>query len=589
LYSLLHLSGYDLSLDELKNFRQLGSKTPGHPERGLTPGVETTTGPLGQGVANAVGMAMAETILAGKFNTKEHTVIDHYTFVLAGDGCMMEGITSEAASLAGHLGLGKLIVFYDSNNITIDGSTEITFTEDVLKRYEAYGWQTFSGSAYDVEGIMHLVEKAKQDRDRPSFILLESVIAKGAPNLAGSHKAHGAPLGGEEVALTKKALGVAENEMFFIDPLVKTYFEQKRTLWRGRYQKWQNTFAAWKQQNPGLYKEWQKYFAAPDLSTALFPAYKPGDKVATRSSGSDILNAAAAALPNLVGGSADLAGSNKTHLKGLGDYQKDNHEGRNINFGVREHAMGAVTNGLALHGGLRVFCATFLVFSDYMRPPIRLAALMKLPVCFIFTHDSVFVGEDGPTHQPVEQLAALRVIPNLLVFRPADAQEHVELWKAVCAHTGGPTVMALTRQNLTVFEKEDPSWREHIKRGAYTVKGMENEPELVLIATGSEVELALRIAEELGDLRLRVVSMPCRELFLSQEREYRDAVLPPGVRKMVIEAGVPCGWQGIAGENGMVMGINRFGESGPGEEVAEYLGLNVTGLVERTRAFLKNQ
>jgi transketolase len=589
LYSLLHLSGYDLSLEELKNFRQLGSKTPGHPEKNLTPGVETTTGPLGQGLANAVGMAMAETMLAQKFNTREHTLIDHYTYVLAGDGCMMEGVTSEAASLAGHLGLGKLIVFYDSNTITIDGSTEITFTEDVLKRYEAYGWQTFSGSAYDIEGILHLVEKAKQDPDRPTFILLESVIAKGSPNLEGSHKAHGAPLGKEEVALTKKALGLPENEMFYIDPLAKSYFERKRTMWKERYQAWQGTFSAWKRQNPGLFTIWKQYFSAPDLSAASFPAYKTGDKVATRSSGSDILNAAAAALPNLIGGSADLAGSNKTHLKGLGDYQKDNHDGRNINFGVREHAMGAVTNGLALHGGLRVFCATFLVFSDYMRPPIRLAALMKLPVCFIFTHDSIFVGEDGPTHQPVEQLAALRIIPNLLVFRPADAQEHVELWKAVCARMDGPSVMALTRQNLTVFEKEDTSWREHIRRGAYTVKGTDDTPELVLIATGSEVELALQIAEKLGDLRVRVVSMPCRELFLTQDMDYRDTVLPPGVGKLVIEAGVSCGWQGLTGENGMVIGIDRFGESGPGEQVAEYLGLSLPGLVERIQGYLKKR
>jgi len=576
LYCLLHLSGYDLSLEELKNFRQLGSKTPGHPEHGVTVGVETTTGPLGQGLANAVGMAIAETILADRFNTKDHTIIDHYTYALAGDGCMMEGVTSEAASLAGHLGLGKLIVFYDSNKITIDGSTDITFTEDVTRRYQAYGWQTLSGSAYDIGEIVGLIEQAKAETQRPTLIVLTSVIAKGSPHLAGSHKAHGAPLGEEEVALTKKALGVPETAMFYIDPQAKDYFGQKQIVWAEQQKQWQQEYTEWRQANPELYKLWQRFFAEDEPADLKLPDYKVGDAIATRSSGHEILNATAQGMPYLIGGSADLAGSNKTDLKGLGEYQKTNHSGRNICFGVREHGMGAVTNGLALHGGLRVFCATFLVFSDYMRPPIRLAALMKLPVIYIFTHDSIFVGEDGPTHQPVEQLAALRIIPDLLVFRPADAQEHVELWKLVCGYKDGPIAMALSRQNLAVFEKQDPDWKKQIKRGAYIVKDCAGTPDLILIASGSEVGLALQVAAQLEDKKIRVVSMPCRELFLQQPAARQNELLPPEVTKAVIEAGVTFGWQDIIKGKGMVFGIDRFGESGPGKSVAEYLGLKVT-------------
>jgi len=583
LYSLLHLSGYELSLEDIKNFRQLQSKTPGHPENLLTPGVETTTGPLGQGFANAVGMAIAEVMLAARFNTPQHTVIDHYTYVLAGDGCLMEGVSSEAASLAGHLGLSKLIVFYDFNKITIDGSTDITFTEDVLQRFSAYGWQTLSGSAYDTDEILALVNQAKQEKGRPSLILLRSTIAKGSPHLAGSHKAHGAPLGNEEVALTKKALGVSESEMFYVAPEAKAYFQAKQKLWDKYYDEWQQLFKEWKQNNPELFNEWQKYFDGKNLPAITYPLYEVGDEVATRSSGGEILNATAKALPHFIGGSADLAGSNKTLLKGMGSFQKDNRTGRNINFGVREHGMGAAVNGIMLHGGLKVFCATFLVFSDYMRPAIRLAALMKLPVLYIFTHDSIFVGEDGPTHQPVEHLEALRVIPNLLVFRPADAQENVEVWKLACEHSSGPSVMAYTRQNLTVFVKSDPHWKENIKKGAYIVADSEGVPDVVLIATGSEVGLALEAARELNDLKVRVVSMPCRELFLQGPAAYREELLPDSAKKVVIEAGVSSGWHVITGGNGAMIGIDRFGESGPALEVAEHLGLSVLKIVQKVK------
>ncbi|MBN1798525.1 MAG: transketolase [Spirochaetales bacterium] len=583
LYSLLHLSGYDLSLDDIKNFRQLHSKTPGHPENRLTPGVETTTGPLGQGVANAVGMAIAESFLAARFNTRQHTVIDHYTYVLAGDGCLMEGVSAEAASLAGHLGLGKLIVFYDSNKITIDGSTDITFTEDVLQRFEAYGWQTLAGSAYDTDEIMALVNPAKQEQVRPSLILLRSKIAKGSPNLEGSHKAHGSPLGAEEVALIKKTLGIAESDMFYAAPEAKIYFNAKQKLWDTSYAEWQQRFKEWKKSNPDLFDEWKKYFNGREISAVSFPSYNVGDKIATRSSGGEILNATAQALPNLIGGSADLAGSNKTELKGLGSFQKHDRTGRNINFGVREHAMGAVVNGIMLHGGFRVFCATFLVFSDYMRPAVRLAALMQLPVLYIFTHDSIFVGEDGPTHQPVEHVEALRTIPNLRVMRPADAQENVELWKLSLKHNSGPCVMAYTRQNLTVFEKSDPDWKENIKKGAYVVMDSGDVPDVVLIATGSEVGLALEAAHALEGLKVRVVSMPCRELFLQAAAEYREQLVPSASKKVVVEAGVSSGWHVITGGNGAVIGVDRFGESGPASKVAEHLGLSVQNIVKKVK------
>jgi transketolase len=586
LYSLLHLSGYDLSLEDLAGFRQLGSRTPGHPEYGITPGVETTTGPLGQGIGNAVGMAIAERMLAARFNTPRHAIVDHYTYVLAGDGDMMEGVASEAASLAGHLGLGKLIVFYDSNRITIEGSTALAFSEDVRKRYEAYGWHTQSGSAYDLEGILSSAQAARAEPDRPSLILLESVIAKGAPTKAGSHEAHGAPLGEEEIRLAKRAMGVPEDAFFHVPPGVYEYFAEKRRAHEARYRKWQQTFRDWSRENPGLAAQWSLFFQGADLGAADLPAYKVGDKAPTRKAGGDALNALAKAVPNLVGGSADLAPSNNTMLKGMGSFQKDNPAGRNLHFGVREHGMGAVANGIALHGGLRPYCATFLVFSDYMRPSIRLAAMMKLPVVYVFTHDSIHVGEDGPTHQPIEHAAALRVIPNLAVLRPGDPEETGEAWKMALERGDGPTALLLTRQNLPVYAKADPDWRAQMhRRGAYVVSDSEGEPRGVLVATGSEVSLALQVKAGLGP-RIRVVSMVCRELFLRQPQEFRRSLIPGNACQVALEAGAALGWEAVVGEKGLIQAVVRFGESGPGEKVAVHLGLSAEEILSKIKSTL---
>ncbi|MBN2553714.1 MAG: transketolase [Spirochaetales bacterium] len=585
LYSLLHLCGYPLRMEDIKNFRQLGSKTPGHPEYGQTVGVETTTGPLGQGMANAVGMAIAERMLGAAFNT-DKKVIDHYTYVLAGDGDMMEGISAEASSLAGHLGLGKLIVFYDSNRITIEGSTDLAFSEDVRKRYEAYGWQTLEGDAYDVEGILGLVESARRETGRPSLILLHSTIAKGSPNKAGSHETHGAPLGEEEIAAAKKALG-APAEPFDIPEAAKAYFRSRQKDWQQAYGSWQDLFEAWSRENPDKRKAWDRQFAPVDLSGATFPQFEQGAVMATRKASGAVLNSIAAALPQLVGGSADLAPSNNTLLKGFGSFQAGSPEGRNLHFGIREHAMGAIVNGMSLHGGLRPYCATFLVFSDYMRPAIRLAALMGLPVIYVFTHDSVFVGEDGPTHEPVEHLAALRAIPNLLVLRPADAQETAQAWRMALQRGVGPTALALSRQNLTVFAKPD-EWNELWANGAYAASDSKGDPALVLVATGSEVNLALEVKAALGRAgdSVRVVSMPSRELFLKAPEKYRKKLIPDSASRVLLEAGVSLGWSDVVGPQAVMVTIDRFGESAPAARIAEHFGYTVAAVKERVEKLL---
>ncbi|MEW5818060.1 MAG: transketolase, partial [Spirochaetota bacterium] len=557
----------------------------GHPEYWCTPGVETTTGPLGAGFANAVGMAIAEEMLASIFNTSKHKIFDHYTYVLAGDGCMMEGVSSEAASLAGHLGLGKLIVFYDSNKITIEGSTELTFTEDVLGRFKAYGWQTLSADAYDVEGIHKLVEEAKAEKNKPSIILVKSVIGKGSPNLAGSHKVHGAPLGKEEVIAARKNLGIPENENFYVHPNAIKYFAEKKNEWKRVYDTWQATYMAWKKENPELKRKLDQFYSnnSSYLQSVQLPDFPEGTKMATRAASGKVLNALAAALPNLVGGSADLAPSNNTAMPDYMDFSRENRKGRTLHFGVREHAMGSITNGIWLHGGLRAFCATFLVFADYMRPSIRLAALMKLPVIYIFTHDSIYVGEDGPTHQPVETLASLRVIPNLVVLRPGDAQETALAWTIAAGRTGGPTALALTRQNLEVYPKADKDWKHTALRGAYIVKDCEGRPDVIVVATGSEVNLALKAAGCISDKKVRIVSMLSRELFYSQDDGFTETILPKGIKTVAVEAGVSFGWERVASGNNAILSINRFGESGPAEEVAEHLGLTVAALIEKIR------
>ncbi len=588
LYSLLHLAGYSLSLEEIKNFRQLGSKTPGHPEYGQTVGVETTTGPLGQGIANAVGMAIAERMLGVAFNT-DKKVIDHYTYVLAGDGDMMEGVSAEASSLAGHLGLGKLIVFYDSNRITIEGSTDLAFSEDVSKRYQAYGWQTLEGDAYDVEGILKLVDTAKRESAKPTLILLHSTIAKGSPNMAGSHHTHGAPLGEEEVAATKEALGVPQ-EPFHIPEAALSYFQSKAERWKQSYRSWQELFAAWSTENPEKQKVWDRHFAPPDLRDVAFPTFKEGDTMATRKASGAVLNAIASAVPQLVGGSADLAPSNNTLLKDFGSFEADSPEGRNMHFGIREHGMGGIVSGMALHGGLLPYCATFLVFSDYMRPSIRLAALMGLPVIYVFTHDSVFVGEDGPTHEPVEHLAALRAIPNLLVLRPADAEETAQAWRMALERADGPTALALTRQNLSVFAKADGKWAQHFAYGAYIASESASggEPELVLVATGSEVNLALEAKAALGSAgrKARVISMPSRELFLDAPEEYRKALIPDSSYRVLLESGISQGWADVVGRDAVLVTIDRFGESAPAAKIAEHLGFTAPAVAQRIKALL---
>jgi transketolase len=577
LYSLLYLSGYQgITLDDIKTFRQVGSKAAGHPEYGLIPGIEITTGPLGQGVASAVGMAIAETMLAARFNTDKRTIVDHYTYALAGDGCLQEGVSGETASLAGHLKLGKLIVFYDSNKITIDGSTDLAFTEDVARRYEAYGWQVLRGSMYDFEGIHRLVTEAKQERARPSIIILTSIIGKGAPKKQNTADIHGAPLGPEELAAAKKNLGIPGETDFFVAPEALAYFRAKGDEWKKTRQAWQTEFDAWSKENPEKRKEWDAFYAGKTAPADL-PKYNAGDKLATRTAGNKALQAVTAANANLVGGSADLKGPNAVGFPG-GVYSPQDRKGRYIHFGIREFAMAAISNGIQLHGGLRAFCSTFMVFADYLRPALRLSALMKQPVIYVLTHDSIFVGEDGPTHQPVEHLAALRVIPGLRVFRPGDAEETAEAWVMALERREGPTVLALTRQNVTVFPKEDPDWRNTIRTGAYVAKKAAGKPDAVIIATGSEVNLALEAAAKSGK-NIQVVSMIRRELFESQPAALRETIVPPGVRVFCCEAGVKTGWERWAKPED-ILSIDRFGESGPGPKVGEYLGFTADALVK---------
>lgn len=577
LYSLLHLTGYGLSLSDLQNFRQLDSRTPGHPEYRDTPGVETTTGPLGQGFANAVGIAMAERMLAARFNTPDFDLINHFTYVLAGDGDLMEGVTHEAASLAGHLGLGKLIVFYDSNKITIEGSTDLTFSDDVLKRFESFHWHTAECDGYDYPRILELVNTAQGIPDKPSLILLHTRIGKGAATKAGSHKVHGSPLGEEEIRATRRALNLPEEAAFYIDPAATSYFTSRQKDWERDFKDWEALFTAWGEKHPELLRKWNSFFNTnPPEYKGSFSLFKEGDKLATRAASGKVLNAIAGDLENLIGGSADLAPSNNTHLDAFEHFQKETPGGRNLHFGIREHAMGSIMNGMALCGAIRPFGATFLVFADYMRPAIRLAALMKLPVIYIFTHDSIFVGEDGPTHQPIEQVASLRIIPGLMVLRPADAQETELAWEMAINNTGGPSALILTRQGLEVFPKAEPAWQDKIKSGAYIAQDSEGEPDVVVIATGSEVTLALEACRELGSQRTRVVSMISPGLFQSQPLSRREFLIPPGAEILVIEAGISFGWQGIAGRPASVIAIDRFGKSGPGSKVAENLGLSLS-------------
>jgi transketolase len=593
-YSALHLAGYDLGIDDLQRQRQWGSRTPGHPEHLLTPGIEVTTGPLGQGVGNAVGFAIAERVLADRYNRPGHRVVDHRTWAFASDGDMMEGVSGEASSIAGFLRLGKLTVLYDDNHITIDGRTEITFGEDVEARYRAYGWHTLAvEDANDLEAIAAAFQAAVEEPRRPTFIRLRSHIAWGAPHAQDTPKAHGAALGEDEVRATKQAYGWDPDKHFYVPDGVYDRWRARVPANQAARADWRRRLDAYAEVEPELAAELRDGLAGrlPEGWDAdLDKLFVEPKQLATRSASQQVMNAIAPRLPTLLGGSADLAESNKTDLEGAGDLGPET-VGRNLHFGIREHAMGAISNGLALHGGLRPFAATFLIFSDYMRPSVRLASLMELPVIYVWTHDSVGLGGDGPTHQPIEHLAALRAMPRLRLFRPADGPETAEAWRAAIRRTDGPTALALTRQNLPPIDRTEHAGPQGLHRGAYVLaEASGGRPQLILIATGSEVWVALAARERLqaDGIATRVVSMPCWELFEEQDEAYRDQVLPAAVRaRVAVEAAATFGWARWVGEAGDVVGIDHFGASAPGEVNLEKFGFTPENVTARARAVVE--
>ena len=588
IYSLLHLFGYGLTVDDLKNFRQLGSKTPGHPEYGHTIGVETTTGPLGQGISNAVGFAIAEARLANQFNREGYPVVDHYTYALVGDGCMMEGISSEASSLAGTLKLGKLIVQYDDNDISIEGNTDIAFREDVGMRYQAYGWQVLKvDDGNDVEAISTAIAAAKANTEQPSLIIVKTEIGFGCPAKQGKASAHGEPLGADNVKCTKENLGWPADKDFYVPDEAYAHLAAIHAQGQAAEDKWNALFADYRAKFPDLASQWDQWFHG-ELPENLLddPAFMAFDKPdATRNSSGIALNRLAAIVPNLMGGSADLAPSNKTELKGKGDFSAEDRSGANMHFGVREHAMAAIANGMALHGGLRPYVATFLIFSDYLKHTMRLSSLMNLPVVYVLTHDSIGVGEDGPTHQPVEQLASIRSIPGFTLFRPADSRETAAAW-VYGLSANGPTALALTRQNLPLYEGTGKA----ALKGAYVLKeASKPTPDILLLASGSEVELiykAAAVLEEQG-IAARVVSMPSWEVFNRQSAEYRESVLPSSVRtRLAVEAANDFGWHRYIGLDGDILCMQGFGASGPANQVFEHFGFNVDNVVAKAKKLL---
>jgi transketolase len=585
LYAVLHLAGYDISLDDIKQFRQWGSKTPGHPEYRHTPGVETTTGPLGQGFANAVGMSLASKVLADEFN-RDTDIINHYVYAIVSDGDIMEGVSSEAASLAGHLGLGNIVFIYDSNDISIEGSTALTLSDDTEKRFTSYHWHVQKIDGHDFDAVEQSLINAQQEREKPSIIIAKTRIAKGSPNMEGSEKTHGAPIGEDEVRATKINIGCKGDETFCVPERVYDIFQARREELKEIYETWRKRFATG---TAGGDKDiLQRFYSMPDLNDLKekLPSFDPEKAVATRSASGMVLETLFMELPNIIGGSADLAPSNKSFVKGFSESGR-NTTGRNIHFGVREHAMGAILNGIAYYGGFIPYAATFLVFMDYMRPPIRLAAMSGLNTIYLFTHDSIFVGEDGPTHQPVEQLAAARAIPNLTVIRPADAEETREAWLAAIANTEGPTALILTRQDLPILKRDPEGAASNLHRGAYVIWDSGSDPDILLLSSGSEVNITIGAATELKKrgIMCRVISFPSWELFEKQDDEYRKKILPPGIGKRgVVEAGISMGWEKYAGRDALYLTIERFGASAPLEALAEKFGLtieNVTGEVER--------
>ncbi|MHC5154974.1 MAG: transketolase [Planctomycetota bacterium] len=585
LYSLLHLFGYDVSLEDLKQFRQWSSKTPGHPEYGHTSGVEVTTGPLGQGVANAVGMAIAQKYLAARYNKESFSIFDYNIYAIAGDGCLQEGVSSEASSLAGHLGLDNLIIIYDDNHITIDGDTSLSFSEDVVKRYQAYGWNTveIAGDGNDIDALSQAVQDAQQQTDAPTLIKFRSHIGFGSPNLQDSHAAHGSPLGEDEIKLIKTNFGWDPDEKFSVPAEVADHCGQAKTTGAKLSAEHQALLDEYAKAYPELAKELSDLVAGKiTVDDSAMAVFDPESSIATRSASGKILNALMPSMPWVLGGSADLTPSNNTHFAGAEDFQKDNPSGRYLRYGVREHAMGAIMNGIAVSGILRPYAGTFLVFADYMRGAIRVAALSKYPTVFLFTHDSIGVGEDGPTHQPVETVASLRIIPNLLVFRPADANETVLMWKYILENNDAPAATALTRQNLPVMDPAKyPNMKKNFNKGAYVLIE-EADADVLLLASGSEVQLAVAAYEKLAaeGVKAQVVSMPCWELFEKQDAAYKESVLPAAVKARVgIEAALDNGWWKYLGTNGEFVGMTGFGASAPGGVCFEKFGITMDAVV----------
>jgi transketolase len=584
LYSLLHLCGYDLPLEELKKFRQWGSKTPGHPEFGHTAGVEVTTGPLGQGIANAVGMAIAQKYLAARYNRDNHKIFDYHIYTICGDGCLQEGVSGEASSLAGHLGLNNLIVIYDDNHITIDGETTLSFTEKVADRYRAYGWNVIEigGDGHDIAALDKALEFAKAQSERPTMIKFRSHIGFGSPNFQDTHTAHGSPLGDDEIKLIKKNFGWDPEKSFVVPADVVAHMSQCKTKGQKLQADYQKTFEAWAAAYPELAKELKDAVSGKVvIDSGKLPKFDPASPIATRSASGKTLDALMPSMPLVVGGSADLTPSNNTHFKGAEDFQKNYPAGRYIRYGIREHAMGAVMNGIAVSKLVRPYGGTFLVFADYMRGAIRVAALSGYPTIFVFTHDSIGVGEDGPTHQPVETVASLRIIPGLLTFRPADANETVAMWKYIFENTGGPVATALTRQNLPVLDPAKYPNMKHFSKGAYVLVE-QARPDVLLIATGSEVQLAMAAAEKLAaeNIKAQVVSMPCWELFEKQDKAYQDSVLPTAVKARVgVEAGIRMGWDRWIGDKGEFVGMQGFGASGPFKTCYEKFGITTDAVL----------
>ena len=595
LYSTLFLMGYNVSLEDLKNFRQWDSITPGHPEVERTPGVETTTGPLGQGFMNGVGMAIAERHLASLFNVKGNKIIDHYTYVFCSDGDLMEGASHEAASIAGHLGLGKLIYFYDDNHISIEGVTELTYSDNVKKRFEGYNWhvQNIGGKANDIKVISEAIDNAKKEKSKPSLIIIRSHIAYGSPNMHDTPESHGSPLGEEEIKLTKKFYGWPENKTFYVPDEVSITTNKAIEKGKKAEEEWNEKYKKYKNNNPELAKKFESVLKLelPKNWDKDIPVFEATDKpIATRSAGGKILNSIAEQLPWLIGGSGDLSPSTKTLIKNTDYFEKGKYENRNFTYGIREHSMCGINNGMFLHGAIRPFASTFFVFTDYARPSIRLSALMELPVIYVMTHDSIGLGEDGPTHQPIEHLVSLRAMPNMYVIRPADANETAYAWRAAIKRTSGPTMLVLSRQNLPVFDRNKVSSAEGVLKGAYILsKEKSDKPDIILISTGSEVHLILEAQGKLQEkgINARVVSMPSWEFFREQTDEYKEEVLPSNVKaRVAIEAGSPQGWQEWVGDAGEIIGITKFGASAPYKELYKHYGLTVENIVAKSEKTL---